>query len=257
MAANTTYPSLVVEEVTSWDDMPVSPLDGQAVMFMGMKWQYDGTASIWVPAWVYGETLLDVGQIVGDEANDAALVTNGWAITKAGAGATSYDGTRVKFDSSGANANFCNALFPHGGNQASHYIAYGRVNSHSYTGSVKQSACVLANQDGTEDRTFMFRYDPANAYNSFAGSGSTFGQVNALATFFATERFFLAYWRPHAGSGIAQSAWVEGAACLPSPTSFYAGTGMSGTAVQRWYIGDCTGNAAGSLSVRNLVVARY
>jgi len=256
MAANTTYPSLGVEEVTSWDDMPSSPLDGQAVMFMGMKWRYSTTDGLWLPAWVYGETLLDVGQIVGDESNDAALVANGWGVTKSGSGATYYDGTRVKLDGGSINANFASANFVHGGNQASHYIAYGRVTAHSYTSGGAQAACVLTNQDGTEDRAFMFRYDPAHTYNAFGGFGGIYGQVNDLASF-ATERFFLVYWHPHAGSGIAQSAWVEGAACIPSPTSFYAGTAMPASASQRWYIGDWTGNAGGSLSVRNLVVARY
>jgi len=245
-----------VEEYTSWDDVLARPAsDGDKVMFMGLKWRYDGTASIWVPAWVYGETILDKLLVDGDEANDAALVAKGWTVNKAAGGTVTYDGVRVRFKGDSADADISNVAFTHTGDQDDKYFFYGRVRADNWRGTPYWAGCIAGLDDGTHSRQFSFLYTSATDYAGFIGNMAKKGEAD-VSIDFTTERFVLIFWRKTTGEK-ASYAWVQGGAWLPAPNYAYTGTTFTGTASKRLGIGVLSSGAGSDVHVRDVVFARY
>jgi len=243
------------EEYTSWDDVLARPAsDGDRIMFMGLKWIYDGTNSIWVPDWAYGETLSEVTKVDGDEANDAALVAQGWTVTKSG-GTTSFDGTRVRLYSAGATGHTCYLQRSTAGGAGNTYFAYGRIRVDSFIGSNFYAGCILSIKEGTRYRAFEFRYTTANQYSAFCNAGaSTLGTVDDDVDA-SNEQFYLIRFQDSDRS----MAWIDGSGKLSAPCTFHGAGGFSSSGAGDLIIqfGGFAGNASSDIYIRDFVIARY
>jgi len=152
MAWNTNYPTGIAE-YASWDDViALSPSDGDEMVFMGMKWVYLGASSVWLPEEIYNGTPADLRVIEGTEANDAALIANGWSITKNGAGNTSYDGTRVTISQETLAGDNCTLFYTPVGTV--NKFIYGRVRVTTAPTQATKPDLALVLRDAA--RTYIF-----------------------------------------------------------------------------------------------------
>lgn len=244
-----------IEEYTSWDDvLALSSSEGDVVMFMGMKWRYHTSSGVWLPVFAYEGSPSNVITIDGDEANDAALTAKGWTVSKSGGGATSYDGTRVRFNSVNASADTAFAYFIHTGAVTDGYFAYGRARIDGYVGANYALGGGVSIRTGTNKVTALLRAGVALDYPVFwYNNGSTDlanGSYDASVSF-ATERFFLIHHVPATGEDY-NILYVDdlSAVCVTA--------GNTNSTVEKRFIAGGTSGAAGSdFYLRNFVIARY
>lgn len=248
------------ETANTWDDMitlGASASDGDVVSFINVPWAWDATAGIWVPQWAHGNTILESMTIDGDEANDAALTTKGWTVTKVGAGTVAYDGTRVKFQSSGSNSDKASVEYIHSGTQTNRYFCYGRVYIENVIGANDSGNGVVYFANGSRWQFFNFRRGPSYDYPAWIYGGIQ-GDCDSAISFNGSdnERFFLlTFHDPGNDNLIISTAWIEGS-LASAPACLYGGSSNS-SALKLWFVGDTSNLSSSDLYVRDLVIARY
>jgi len=123
-------PSKSVTTVSDWSTRLTAYVwsDGEYAIdaTTGMVYRYYATASELIPPWVYEQTPTLIGQLIGTEVNEAAIVAKGFAATESGTGAMTYNvGTpgAIVSTSTSNNAHLAYIDISHGGDATNNFYA--------------------------------------------------------------------------------------------------------------------------------------
>jgi len=126
----TLNPDDLVNEVATWSTRAAlrqwEDGDWAVDSTTGAVYRWLATASELIPAWVYEQSPTLIGQLIGTEVDEAAMVAKGFAATESGTGAMTYNvGTpgAIVSTSTSNNAHLAYIDISHGGDATNNFYA--------------------------------------------------------------------------------------------------------------------------------------
>ena len=222
----------------------------------GSLYRWSSTLGEWVRAWVWdlaASFTLD-NKIDGDVVPGAEDTI--WNETKTG-GTITTDGTRVSFDSTGANANTAEAMYDHGATAAHHFM-FGHVSVTSITGSNNflRWECRTGDYDVEVDIAGIMTSANVSLLDNLAGTPGEIGNRFASVTL-ATEKWLEVYiHRTTTPSGADGTIYVY-IDNSDSPVLTGEVNDFDASAATQYRIGDNNSAASALTKVREVKVGRW
>lgn len=250
--------------IESWADRDLGADDGALLTIGGVLYVYNATVGEYLRPFASLTTCALDAKIDGDVVPSAE--TPAWTEAVAGGGSISTDGTRVRLNSEGADADTAYCYLGHGQTGADHFlVGYCQITGLSSVGASFQRLEVF-------DGEYQILFDPAGV--GLTGSPGAvrnsslfpYAEKGARRTHvLTTETWVEVYTRRSTsptisidGSAASSAGWVEVYFDHEPSPSIVARIGdLAASAQQRYSIGDTSNTHRCSQYLRSIKAGRY